>query len=130
MDDVVRGATDPAMEVTVTQPDGTTIYREQHGKARGDFRVEGQGVGHYSICFVNGWDDATTPLHSQHAPRHRATAVNVAAALNSTPAASSLSFSSRRCIKLLSSNTKVRSRGASTGPFQRRLSPPMTDRTV
>ena len=43
----------PKVEVTVTQPDGTQIFRDEHAKSRGDIRVEGEGVGHYSICFTN-----------------------------------------------------------------------------
>ena len=43
----------PKVEVEVTQPDGVRIFREDHAKSRGDVRVEGTGVGHYSICFTN-----------------------------------------------------------------------------
>jgi hypothetical protein len=43
----------PKVEVSVTQPDGKSIFNDEHAKSRGDVRVEGVGVGHYSICFTN-----------------------------------------------------------------------------
>lgn len=55
----------PKVEVTVTQPDGTRIFVDDHSKARGDIQCSGRGVGHYSVCFTNvgkrgrwAWNDA------------------------------------------------------------------------
>jgi|TARA_B100001540_G_scaffold214937_1_gene189705 hypothetical protein len=41
------------IEVKVRQPDGKIIHRNERGSPRGEFDVEGKGVGTYSICFTN-----------------------------------------------------------------------------
>lgn len=56
----------PKVEVTVTQPDGTRIFNDGHAKARGEVRVEGEGVGHYSLCFTNVGKNGRWAWSSEH----------------------------------------------------------------